>query len=87
MTATAAAADQALNALGRALAFVALAIATAIAFAFAAAAALVVGLMILGAALALRVAPRRGRTGASDVLEAHATPSGWVVESGAKRKL
>lgn len=83
---TTTAADQALNALGRALGLAILIVAAAIAFAFAAAAALVVGLMILGAALALRLAPRAARGSAPGVLEAHATPTGWVVESGAKRQ-
>ena len=82
---TASAADQALNALGRALALAVLIVGAAIAFVFAFAAALVVGFMILGAALALRFAPRPVRA-ASDVLEARATPNGWVVESAAKPK-
>lgn len=78
-------ADSALTSLGRGLAFAALVIGSAVAFAFAAAAAVVVGLMILGAAIAMRLAPQPARAG-RDVLEARRTPTGWVVETGGQRK-
>jgi hypothetical protein len=42
--------------------------------------------MILGAAVAMRFAPRAKPAGAPGVLEARRTPTGWVVETGAKRK-
>lgn len=58
----------------------ALTIGVAVAFAFAAAAALMVGLMITGAAIALRFRPRPARV-RSDTLEARRTPDGWVVET------
>jgi hypothetical protein len=76
-----------LGAFARALGLVGLAIGAALAFIFAFAAAVVVGLMILGAALAMRLAPNRRRAaGAPDVLDARRTPTGWVVETIAKRK-
>ncbi|MGE0739906.1 MAG: hypothetical protein AB7O98_01085 [Hyphomonadaceae bacterium] len=79
--------SSALAAFGRALGFVALAIGAALAFVFAFVAALVVGLMILGAALAMRFAPRRRPVASTPgVLEARQTPTGWVVETAAKRK-
>jgi hypothetical protein len=78
--------DSALSSLGRGLAFAGLIIGSAVAFAFAAAAAVVVGLMILGAAIALRLAPQPVRAGNRDILEARQTPSGWVVEAGPQRK-
>ena len=83
----AAAADpgsSALNAFWRAAGILALAVGAAFAFVFAFAAAVVVGLMVLGAAIALKFAPRRAENG--DVLEARRTPAGWVVEPAAKRK-
>lgn len=84
---TAAADDHPLAALGRALGLGALILGGALVLAFAAAAAVVIGVMIAGAALALRLAPRpaRVRTGPV-VLDARQTPAGWVVETGAKRK-
>jgi hypothetical protein len=77
--------SSALSAFARAAGFAALALGAVLAFAFAFAAALVVGLMVLGAALALRFAPQRA-DGAGDVLEARRTPAGWVVETAAQRK-
>ena len=77
-----------LSALLRAVGLVALAIGAALAFVFAFFAAVVVGLMIAGAALAMRIWPRRARaaqTATPGVLEAHRTPTGWVVETS-KRK-
>ncbi|HRO04075.1 MAG TPA: hypothetical protein PLS69_10780 [Terricaulis sp.] len=51
---------------------------------FAFAAALVVGLLILGAAAALRFFPAKRGAGEPGVLDARQTPDGWVVE-GQKR--
>jgi hypothetical protein len=79
----------ALSAFARAAGLLVLAIGAALAFAFAFAAALVVGVMIAGAALAMRIWPRRKVAAAATdpvVLDAHRTPEGWVVESTAKRK-
>jgi hypothetical protein len=78
----------ALNAFARAAGLLALAIGAALALVFAFAAAVVVGVMIAGAALAMRFWPRRNVAGASGsaVLDAHHTPEGWVVETAAKRK-
>lgn len=78
-------ADSALTSLGRGLGFAALIIGSAVVFAFAAAAAVVVGLMILGAAIALRFAPQPVPARA-EILEARRTPSGWVVETAPQRK-
>lgn len=77
----------ALAAFARAAGLLALAIGAAFALAFAFAAALVVGIMVAGAALAMRLWPRRrAETADPDVLEARRTPTGWVVETAAKRK-
>jgi hypothetical protein len=86
MNATADFGSTALNAFARAAGLVALAIGAALALVFAFAAALVVGLMILGAAIAMRFAPRRKRAGGPDVLEARRTPTGWVVETATRPK-
>ena len=76
----------ALSALLRAAGVVALAVGAALALMFAFAAAIVVGLMVSGAAVALRFWPRRKEAaGAPGVLEARRTPDGWVVETVAKR--
>jgi hypothetical protein len=78
----------ALSAFARAAGLLALAVGAALAFVFAFAAAVVVGVMIAGAALAMRFWPRRKAAVASGpvVLDAHHTPQGWVVETAAKRK-
>jgi hypothetical protein len=78
----------ALSAFARAAGLLALAVGAALAFVFAFAAAVVVGVMIAGAALAMRFWPRREAAAASGpvVLDAHHTPQGWVVETAAKRK-
>ena len=78
----------ALSAFARAAGLLVLAVGAALAFVFAFAAALVVGVMIAGAALAMRIWPRRRAASATGpvVLDAHRTPEGWVVESAAKRK-
>jgi hypothetical protein len=80
--------SSALSAFLRAVGLVALAVGAALALVFAFFAALVVGLMIAGAALAMRLSPRRRRDAAPKqpgVLEARRTPTGWVVETVAKR--
>lgn len=80
--------SNALNAFGRAAGLLILGVGAALAVAFAFAAALVVGVMIAGAALAMRVFPRRKAEAAGGpvVLDAHRTPQGWVVETAANRK-
>lgn len=75
-----------LRSAARAFGWAALIVGGALALVFAFAAAVVVGLLIAGAALALRFTPRPVEAGASDVLEARRTPAGWVVETDAKRK-
>jgi hypothetical protein len=87
MNATADFGSTALSAFARAAGLLALAVGAALALVFAFAAALVVGIMILGAAIAMRFAPRpkRAATGA-DFLEARRTPTGWVVETATRRK-
>jgi hypothetical protein len=86
MTATADFGPSIFAALARAAGLLALVVGAALAFVFAFAAALVVAVMIAGAALAMRFWPRRPEAGGGEVLEARATPSGWVVETAAKRK-
>jgi hypothetical protein len=76
----------ALSAFLRAAGLVVLAIGAALAFVFAFFAAVVVGLMIAGAALAMRLWPRRSsQPSAPGVLEAHRTPNGWVVETSTRK--
>jgi hypothetical protein len=75
----------ALSAFLRAAGLVVLAIGAALALVFAFAAAMVVGLMIAGAAVAMRLRPRKTPK-ADGVLEARQTPTGWVVETAAHRK-
>ncbi len=77
----------ALAALARALGGAALAVGAVLALMFAFAAALVVGLMVAGAALALRIWPRHGArdNSAAPVLDARRTPSGWVVETSGRK--
>ncbi|MGD9981009.1 MAG: hypothetical protein AB7H66_07210 [Hyphomonadaceae bacterium] len=77
----------ALAAFARAAGLVALAIGAVLAFIFAFAAALIVAVMIAGAALAMRVWPRRKAAATGPVvLDARRTPAGWVVETAARRK-
>ncbi len=76
--------NAALSAFVRAAGLAALVFGAVLVFMFAAAAAFVIGLMVVGAAIALRLAPKRTTT-PSDVLDARHTPSGWVVET-ARRK-
>lgn len=87
MNATADFGSSALTASLRALGLVALAVGAALAFVFAFFAAIVVGLMVAGAALAIRFWPRAKarRVAVDGVLEARRTPDGWVVETAAKR--
>lgn len=78
--------SSALTAFARAAGLAALVVGAVLALMFAFAAALVVGLMIAGAALAMRLWPQRKEAAAGEVLEARRTPSGWVVETAARRK-
>ena len=75
--------DSTWTVVARGFGLAALLVGTVFVLAFAAAAAVVVGLMIMGAALAMRLAPKpapaRGTT-----LEARRTPAGWVVENSAR---
>jgi len=73
------------TALWRALGLTLLIVGAGLALAFAFAAALVVGVLILGAMVANRFVPRRRAKADGDVLEARATPDGWVVETRAQR--
>lgn len=84
MTATADFGPSLWNAFARTAGVALLAIGAALAFMFAFAAALVVGIMIAGAALAIRFTPRRAAA-EDGVLEARRTPTGWVVETTPKR--
>ncbi len=87
MNATADLGSTALSAFARAAGLLALAVGAALALVLALGAALVVGVMILGAAIAMRLTPRRKRTPAGPgVLEARRTPTGWVVETATQRK-
>lgn len=77
-----------LAAFARAVGLIVLAVGSALALIFAFAAALVVGLMVFGAAVVMRLMPRRNRSAKSreDILEARPTPSGWVVETATQRR-
>ena len=77
--------NAALSAFVRAAGLAALVFGAVLAFMFAAAAAVVIGLMVIGAAIALRFAPKRVKAAQTDVLDARHTPTGWVVET-ARRK-
>lgn len=66
----------------RALGLAALALGAVMALVFAFAAALVVSTMVAGAALAMRLWPKRPSS--ERTLDARHTPSGWVVEGGRK---
>ena len=76
--------NAALSAFVRAAGLAALVFGAVLVFMFAAAAAVVIGLMVVGAAIALRLAPKRPAT-QTDILDARQTPAGWVVET-ARRK-
>ena len=72
----------ALGAFLRAAGLMALAIGATLALVFAFFAAVVVGLMIAGAALAMKLRPRRRQQRSTPgVLDARQTPNGWVVET------
>lgn len=73
-----------LAAFARAAGLAALAFGAVLALVFAFAAAVVVGLMIAGAALAMRLWPKKRRQ--PEILNARRTPTGWVVETAAKRQ-
>ncbi|HCK83910.1 MAG TPA: hypothetical protein DHW63_05160 [Hyphomonadaceae bacterium] len=83
MTATAEFNSSLLGALARAAGLALLAVGAVLAFMFAFAAALVIAVLVFGAALAMRFWPRP--KGGDQVLEARRTPTGWVVETTAKR--
>lgn len=84
MTRTADHDDTAFSLLGRVLGVGFLAVGVTLALMFAAAAAVVIGLMIVGASLAMRLAPRPAAVRA-ETLEARRTPAGWVVETRTRR--
>ncbi|MFZ2028722.1 MAG: hypothetical protein WAU68_00305 [Vitreimonas sp.] len=75
--------NAALNAFVRAAGLAALVFGAVLVFMFAAAAAVVIGLMVVGAAIALRLMPKRAAA-PRDVLDARQTPAGWVVETSRK---
>jgi len=75
--------NAALSAFVRAAGLAALVFGAVLVFMFAAAAAVVVGLMVVGAAIALRLMPKRAAA-QSNVLDARQTPAGWVVETSRK---
>lgn len=74
------------SALLRSLGWMALLVGAGLALVFAFAAAVVIGFMIAGAALGLRLMPRHVMAEGADILEAQRTPNGWVVEAAARRK-
>ena len=76
--------NAALSAFVRAAGLAALVFGAVLVFMFAAAAAVVIGLMVVGAAIVLRMAPKRPAT-QTNILDARQTPAGWVVET-ARRK-
>ncbi|MBI3438387.1 MAG: hypothetical protein HY054_07015 [Proteobacteria bacterium] len=76
--------NAALNAFVRAAGLAALVFGAILVFMFAAAAAVVIGLLVLGAAIALRFAPKRA-SAQPDVLDARQTPAGWVVETSRRK--
>lgn len=86
MTAAADIGTVALNSFARAAGLLLLLIGSVLAFVFAFAAMLVVAVMVLGAAIAMRLMPRRRDPNAPRVLEARETPAGWVVEAAARPK-
>ncbi|GAM98438.1 hypothetical protein U91I_02071 [alpha proteobacterium U9-1i] len=75
------AASTALTMLGRALALAAVFVGLALLAVFTAAAAMVAGLLVLGAVIAMRFAPKAQARGGPETLNAHRTPDGWVVET------
>jgi hypothetical protein len=85
MTANADFGSSALGLLARVVALAVLAVGTVVALVFFFAAALVVGVMVLGALAAMRLAPKH-RPARDEFLEARRTPTGWVVETSARSK-
>jgi len=75
----------ALGLLARIVGLALLVVAGAVVFAFAAAAALVIGLVVLGAAIGMRVTPQAKTSTGPETLDARHTPTGWVVETGMRR--
>ncbi len=72
----------AINAFIRACGAALLAIGAALALMFAFVAAAIVGVLVAGAALAMRMMPKRpAPAGGPETLEARRTPFGWEVES------
>lgn len=87
MTAAADFGSSLLSSLIRTVGLMLVALGVVLAFMFAFAAAAVIGVMIAGAALAMRLWPRRSaRTSEDGVLEARRTPQGWVVETASSWK-
>lgn len=76
--------DNALGPVMRAFGVAALVAGMAVLLVFAAAAAVVIGLLITGAAIALRFAPQPARA-RGETLDARRTPTGWVVETRTRR--
>ena len=76
--------NAALSAFVRAAGLAALVFGAVLVFMFAAAAAVVIGLMVVGAAIALRFMPKR-TSAQSNVLDARQTPAGWVVETSRRK--
>jgi len=75
--------NAALSAFVRAAGLAALVFGAVLVFMFAAAAAVVIGVLVIGAAIALRFAPKRAAP-QSNILDARQTPAGWVVETSRK---
>lgn len=75
--------NAALSAFVRAAGLAALVFGAVLVFMFAAAAAVVIGLLVVGAAIALRFMPKRAPT-ENNILDARQTPAGWVVETSRK---
>jgi hypothetical protein len=76
--------NAALSAFVRAAGLAALVFGAVLVFMFAAAAAVVIGLLVIGAAIALRFAPKPAAA-PSNVLDARQTPAGWVVETSRRK--
>jgi hypothetical protein len=74
----------ALSAFVRAAGLAALVFGAVLVFMFAAAAAVVIGLLVVGAAIALRFSPKRAPA-QSNVFDARQTPAGWVVETSRRK--
>ena len=86
MTAAADLGTATLNSFVRAAGFLLLLAGSVLAFMFAFAAMIVVAVMVLGAAIAIRLMPARRDGAGARILEARETPAGWVVEAVARPK-